>query len=135
MSGKPKITSASRLIGVHIGKVMVDVTANPEPQHTNNCLGIKKQPAPQNGHQSPVRLPPLRMQPTLHFRPDRSYIITGGLGGFGMAVFEFLAAYGANNIVVTSKRGVRSGNQQIALQSMYNKKINVSRQLHFCSQA
>ena len=28
-------------IGVHIGKVMVDVTANPKPQETKNCLGAK----------------------------------------------------------------------------------------------
>lgn len=105
---------------------MIDVTARPQQQHTENCLGPKKIRAPANGHESAVSLPPLQMQPTLHFRPDRSYIITGGLGGFGQAVFEFLTAYGANNIVITSKRGVRNGNQQIALQTAYNNKINVS---------
>ena len=117
------------LVGVHIGKVMVDTTDCPQQQHTNNCLGPKKAPTPQNGQVSPVKLAPLRMQPTLYFRRDRSYIITGGLGGFGMAIFEFLVAFGADNIVITSKRGVRSGNQQIALQTMYNQKKNVSQML------
>lgn len=105
---------------------MVDTTARPKHQHTNNCLGPKKDSQPQNGEQSQAVLPGLRMQPTLYFRPDRSYIITGGLGGFGQAMFEMLAAHGADNIVITSKRGVRNGNQQIALQTMYNQKKNVS---------
>ena len=126
VSDKVHSEALRNLAGVHIGKVMIDVTPSPEAQHTNNCLGPKKTPAPANGHESQVSLPPIRMQPTVHFRPDRSYIITGGLGGFGQAVFEFLVAYGANNIVITSKRGVRNGNQQIALQTMFNNKINVS---------
>lgn len=119
-------SNMSAAAGVHIGKVMIDVTASPRPQHTNNCLGGKKAPAPQNGQQEAITLPPLKMQPTLYFRPDRSYIITGGLGGFGISMFEMLCEYGANNIVLTSKRGVTNGNQQIILQTLYTKKKNVS---------
>ena len=57
--------------------------------------------------------------------PDKSYIITGGLGGFGMAVAEFLNWHGAKNIVVTSKRGVRNGSQLASLQELWFSKINV----------
>ena len=32
--------------GVHIGKVMVDTSAAPKKQHTDNCLGPKRAPAP-----------------------------------------------------------------------------------------
>lgn len=37
-------------------------------------------------------------------RRDRSYIITGGLGGFGLALAAWLAAKGAGHLVLTSKR-------------------------------
>ena len=70
---------------------------------------------------------------SLHCRPDRTYIVTGGLGGFGLAVAEFLGYYGAKNIVITSKRGVRNGNQQAALQELYFQNINVSPSMSCCS--
>ena len=60
--------------------------------------------------------------------PTKSYIITGGLGGFGMAVAEFLNWHGAKNIVITSKRGVRNGSQEAALQELWFSKINVRSQ-------
>ena len=104
---------------------MIDTTANPVPQHSDNALGPKAAPAPANGSRVPS-LPALKMEPNVHFDPSKSYIVTGGLGGFGQAVFEFLSAYGAKNIVITSKRGVRNGNQQIALQALYTQGINVS---------
>ena len=57
--------------------------------------------------------------------PDKVYIITGGLGGFGLAVSEFLGWYGAKKIVITSKRGVRNGSQEAALQELWFQKIDV----------
>ena len=57
--------------------------------------------------------------------PQKSYIVTGGLGGFGLAVCEFLNAYGAKNIVVTSKRGIRDGNQTTHLIELFKHNIKV----------
>lgn len=57
--------------------------------------------------------------------------MTGGLGGFGLAVAEFLGWFGAKHIIITSKRGVRNGNQQAALQELYYQNINVRHFLHF----
>ncbi len=37
-------------------------------------------------------------------RPDRSYLITGGLGGFGLALAAWLAGKGAGRLVLSSKR-------------------------------
>ena len=55
--------------GVHIGKVMVDTSAAPKKQHTDNCLGPKRAPAPsQNGHEVVPSLAPLRLEPALFFR-------------------------------------------------------------------
>ena len=38
---------------------------------------------------------------------------------------EFLGWHGAKNIVITSKRGVRNGSQEAALQELWFQKINV----------
>ena len=37
-------------------------------------------------------------------RPDRTYLVTGGLGGIGCAVAEWLAERGAGNIVLNGRR-------------------------------
>lgn len=37
-------------------------------------------------------------------RDDRTYLITGGLGGFGMALAAWLVGRGAKKLVLSSKR-------------------------------
>ena len=59
------------------------------------------------------------------YRPDRSYVITGGLGGFGLAVAEYMGQHGAKNLVITSKRGVRNGAQSAALQLLSARDVKV----------
>ena len=44
-------------------------------------------------------------------RADRAYVITGGLGGFGLALAEWMAQRGARYLVLSSKRGMRTGEQ------------------------
>lgn len=41
--------------------------------------------------------------------PSHSYIITGGLGGFGLELAQWLIERGANKLVLTSRSGIRSG--------------------------
>jgi hypothetical protein len=59
-------------------------------------------------------------------RPDRSYVITGGVGGFGLALADWLVVMGAKHLVLTSKRGLRTGSQALHLQDMFDKGCNVS---------
>ena len=40
----------------------------------------------------------------LELRDDATYLVTGGLGAFGMEIAEFLAAHGAGHLVLTSRR-------------------------------
>jgi phthioceranic/hydroxyphthioceranic acid synthase len=54
---------------------------------------------PQAGNSSVV-LPPEQVRV---FRPDSSYIITGGLGGLGLFLAEKMAAAGCGRIVLTSR--------------------------------
>lgn len=51
-------------------------------------------------------------------RDDRSYIITGGLGGFGLALAVWLAKHGARHFVLTSKRGLRTGHQNMIINGL-----------------
>ncbi|MGE0219331.1 SDR family NAD(P)-dependent oxidoreductase, partial [Mycolicibacterium sp.] len=40
----------------------------------------------------------------LELRSDATYLVTGGLGAIGMEIAEYLAAHGAGNLVLTSRR-------------------------------
>lgn len=51
-------------------------------------------------------------------RPDCSYLISGGLGGLGLALAAWLAQRGARYLVLTSRRGARSGEQARALDAL-----------------
>ncbi|XP_041672485.1 fatty acid synthase [Cheilinus undulatus] len=44
-------------------------------------------------------------------RPSHSYIITGGLGGFGLELAQWLTERGARKLVLTSRSGIRNGYQ------------------------
>lgn len=43
--------------------------------------------------------------------PSHSYIITGGLGGFGLELAQWLVERGARKLVLTSRSGIRDGYQ------------------------
>lgn len=44
-------------------------------------------------------------------KPNRAYVVTGGLGGFGLALAHFLVQRGAECIVLTSRSGPKDGLQ------------------------
>ena len=50
----------------------------------------------------------LRHAPELPLRSDGTYLVTGGLSGFGFAAARWLAQCGAGSIAVVSRRGPRS---------------------------
>lgn len=45
------------------------------------------------------------------FPAHKSYIIAGGLGGFGLELAQWLILRGAQNLVLTSRSGIRTGEQ------------------------
>jgi acyl transferase domain-containing protein/NADPH:quinone reductase-like Zn-dependent oxidoreductase/thioesterase domain-containing protein/acyl carrier protein len=51
---------------------------------------------------TPVRLPPKN---PIKFPAKASYLITGGLGGFGLAVAQWLVGRGARNLVLAGRSG------------------------------
>jgi acyl transferase domain-containing protein/NADPH:quinone reductase-like Zn-dependent oxidoreductase/SAM-dependent methyltransferase/acyl carrier protein len=74
----------------HIGKVVISVR---EPY-------VPVQPAP---------------RPRLALRADGTYLITGGLGGFGLAVAEWLVEHGARQLVLAGRSGAASAAAQAAI--------------------
>uniref|UniRef100_A0A452SJH0 Fatty acid synthase n=1 Tax=Ursus americanus TaxID=9643 RepID=A0A452SJH0_URSAM len=79
--------------GKHIGKVVVQVLEEQEA-------------VPQ------VTRPLLMTAASKTFCPaHKSYVITGGLGGFGLELAQWLVLRGAQKLVLTSRSGIRTGYQ------------------------
>ena len=64
------------------------------------------------------------------FSPDKTYIITGGLGGFGLELTEWLVERGARQLILCSRSGIRTGYQLKKinyLQTFFDAQISVSK--------
>ncbi|XP_063988184.1 fatty acid synthase-like [Diachasmimorpha longicaudata] len=89
--------------GKHIGKVILKI------QDENNL-----------NH-------PMPALPVYQCIKDRSYVILGGLGGFGLELADWLVLRGARNLILTSRTGVKDGYQRmrIKLWQSYGVKITI----------
>lgn len=56
---------------------------------------------------------------------NRSYIILGGLGGFGLELTDWLILRGAKNVVLISRTGIKNGYQRMKLQLWRSYGVNV----------
>jgi acyl transferase domain-containing protein/pimeloyl-ACP methyl ester carboxylesterase/NADPH:quinone reductase-like Zn-dependent oxidoreductase/NAD(P)-dependent dehydrogenase (short-subunit alcohol dehydrogenase family)/acyl carrier protein len=59
-------------------------------------------------------------------RADRSYLVTGGLTGFGLATAEWLVSEGARNVVLGSRRGRIEAEASPAIDRMRERGASVS---------
>ena len=57
--------------------------------------------------------------------PNKTYIITGGLGGFGLELANWLVDRGAKSVVLTSRSGVRTGYQARKLRYLRGQGVEV----------
>ncbi|XP_066251999.1 fatty acid synthase-like, partial [Euwallacea similis] len=59
---------------------------------------------------------------------SKTYIICGGLGGFGLELVDWLVLRGAKNLILTSRKGVTTGyqNYRISIWKKYGCNINIS---------
>lgn len=86
--------------GLHIGKCVISFAGSEVTLATNN------------GRISLAR--------------DGSYLVTGGLRGFGLATAKWLAACGAENLVLVSRSGAASDEARAALAEFRNQGIRVT---------
>jgi acyl transferase domain-containing protein/NADPH:quinone reductase-like Zn-dependent oxidoreductase/NADP-dependent 3-hydroxy acid dehydrogenase YdfG/acyl carrier protein len=59
------------------------------------------------------------------FRTDATYLVTGGFGGFGLKVAEWLVSSGAGNLVLVGRRGAADENAQEAVERLRRAGANV----------
>lgn len=52
------------------------------------------------------------------FRADASYLVTGGLGGFGLRVAQWMAAQGAGTLILASRSGAKSDEARAAVTAL-----------------
>ncbi|XP_066589497.1 fatty acid synthase [Prorops nasuta] len=64
--------------------------------------------------------------PRTYMNPEKSYVLVGGLGGFGLELANWMITRGANHIVLTSRSGVRTGYQALCIRRWREKGINVT---------
>ncbi|XP_011503081.1 PREDICTED: fatty acid synthase [Ceratosolen solmsi marchali] len=87
---KDQVEAAFRYMaaGKHIGKVVIKINDEKKPTKLN--VGL----------------------PRYYCLENRSYIIIGGLGGFGLELVDWLVLRGAKNVVITSRTGIKTGYQR-----------------------
>ncbi len=58
-------------------------------------------------------------------RPDASYLVTGGLGGFGLEVADWMAATGARTLVLAGRRGAESAEAKTRTAALRERGVEV----------
>lgn len=63
--------------------------------------------------------------PRTYMDPEKSYVLIGGLGGFGLELANWLITRGATKIVLTSRSGVKTGYQSLCVRRWREKGVTV----------
>ena len=67
------------------------------------------------------------------FNPFDSFIVTGGLGGFGLEVASWMIFKGVKKIVLSSRSGVKTSFQKLAIQRFRDQEVEVIVSNNDCS--
>jgi fatty acid synthase, animal type len=79
--------------GKHIGKIVLKVRDNKDDAASQ----------------------PIQVIPRVYCKPELSYIIPGGLGGFGLELADWLVLRGCKKLVLSSSRGVTTSYQSFRI--------------------
>ncbi|CAG2172496.1 unnamed protein product, partial [Oppiella nova] len=110
--------------GKHIGKILLRIRPEEQP---------RQQTLKGNGSVAPALA--LTTIAKTYFHPNKVYIITGGLGGFGIELAHWMITLGARKIVLTSRVGAKSDYQKFVIKRlqcfgerlrMFDAKVHVS---------
>ncbi|KAI8423475.1 hypothetical protein MSG28_012596 [Choristoneura fumiferana] len=92
--------------GKHIGKVLIRIREEES-----------------GGHSPPPRLLPAL--PRTYMHPAKSYVLVGGLGGFGLELCDWLIKRGARTLILNSRSGVSTGYQAWRIRRWREKGVRV----------
>jgi mycocerosic acid synthase len=67
----------------------------------------------------------LRVRPPRRIRPDATYLVTGGLGGFGLETAKWLAEEGARHLALVSRRGASTVETRDAIRHLEGRGVTV----------
>lgn len=92
--------------GKHIGKVLLKIRENP----------------------GNLQSTPIAVNNRIFCKPNETYVLIGGLGGFGMELADFLVLRGCRKLVMSSSRGISNAYQtyKIKLWRSYGVEVVVS---------
>src|SRR5262249_4562316 len=65
------------------------------------------------------------LRSALQFRPDASYLIAGGLGGFGLATARWMIEHGARHLVLVGRNGASTDSARQAIKEFEQPGIQV----------
>nr|XP_050846949.1 fatty acid synthase-like isoform X1 [Vespula vulgaris] len=102
--GQDQVETALRFMaaGKHMGKVLIKIREENEPINT-----------------------PILAKPAYICIPNKSYIVLGGLGGFGLELIDWLILRNAQNIVITSRNGIKYGYQHMRIKLWKSYGVNI----------
>ena len=72
-----------------------------------------------------VHHPATTVKKHLQLKTDASYLVTGGLGGFGLRTAEWLVSKGARSLILISRSGPQSEEAKIAISQFKNQGVAV----------
>ncbi|XP_050423114.1 fatty acid synthase-like isoform X2 [Adelges cooleyi] len=93
--------------GKHIGKVVLKI---------------------RDEEQASVVKPPAKSVtaiPRSYMNPDKTYVLVGGLGGFGLELANWLVVRGAKKLVLTARSGITTGYQALSVRNWTEGGVNV----------
>ncbi|GAB0091808.1 Fatty acid synthase [Sergentomyia squamirostris] len=107
--GDQQVEQAFRFMasGKHIGKVIIKVRDEEK----------QKVVVP-----APKLIPAI---PRTYMHKEKTYVIVGGLGGFGLELINWMVVRGAKKIVATSRSGIKTGYQSLMVRRWREKGVNV----------
>ncbi|XP_024885303.1 fatty acid synthase [Temnothorax curvispinosus] len=68
---------------------------------------------------------PIVADPRYYCDSNKTYLILGGLGGFGLELADWLVRRGAKNLVLTSRTGIKNGYQRLKVELWKSYGVNV----------
>jgi acyl transferase domain-containing protein/NADPH:quinone reductase-like Zn-dependent oxidoreductase/acyl carrier protein/SAM-dependent methyltransferase len=100
----------------------------PSRATSEDCTG-EEQVAYRQGNRYVARLVPAQPVPSATrgtIRPDGLYLVTGGLGGLGLQTVNWLANAGARHLLILSRRGLQTKQQQATVAALQAQGVAVT---------